>query len=206
MPQIRSMPVTQSSLKSSLCLLFATAVCLPAATREITINLYDYAGIEANEMAAIAQSATQGFRQAGIAVRWRNCLGNPSCREDVTTMVVAVLPEHMARKIAKTTKQCGLAATSGPGGFPNHAYVFYDRVVDLAKSEMAPWSLLLGTTIAHEVGHLLLGDNSHFAIGIMRANWRPEEIKQALMGALTFTPQQAQKIRDDVDRRQKLKN
>ena len=51
------------------------------------------------------------------------------------------------------------------------------------------------------MGHLLLGDNSHIPVGIMRANWRPVEIKQALMGVLTFTSRQAEQMRGDAQRR-----
>ena len=90
-----------------------------------------------------------------------------------------------------------------PGGFPTHAYVFADRVVDLAKEQMVGWTGLLGTMVAHEVGHLLLGDNSHFPTGIMSAGWRNGEVKRALVGNPKFTSTQAEQICADIRRRMK---
>jgi type IV secretory pathway TraG/TraD family ATPase VirD4 len=50
--------------------------------------------------------------------------------------------------------------------------------------------------IAHEVGHLLLGSNSHSQSGIMIAQWHPAELQKLSMGRLLFTPDQIQKLRD----------
>jgi len=206
MAQIRSMPL-------SVYLLFS--LISASTVPEITINLYDYAGIGTEDMARVERSAGGSLHEAGILIRWRICqipgsktAGDPTCAEDgtdATHLRVAILPERMARKIATSPKQYGIAATSGAGSSATHAYVFYDRVMDLAQNQMAPWSLLLGATVAHEVGHLLLGDNSHFSVGIMCARWGTQEVKQALMGALTFTPRQAEAIRGDVRRRAKVR-
>jgi hypothetical protein len=54
---------------------------------------------------------------------------------------------------------------------------------------------ILGHVIAHEVGHLLLGTNSHSAVGVMRARWDREELEQASRGSLRFTPAQAAMMR-----------
>ena len=205
-------------LRSTGYILFATALCYPAAARasapEITIHLYDYSGIEPGALTEVQHSAGAILGQAGIDVRWRNCLvplpgvaGNPACAADVndaTHFVVAVLPENMSRKIATGSKQFGMAVLSPESRFPRNAYVFLDRIVELAQGEMASWTPVLATVIAHEVGHLLLGSNSHFSVGIMRSQWRAGEIKRGLqMGKLTFTPKQAEQLRDDVSRRTK---
>jgi hypothetical protein len=127
----------------------------------------------------------------------------PGCEgwTDATHFVLVVLPERMARKLATAPWQFGLAVLNHEGRFPTHAYVFLHRAVDLAKNELAPWTGILGQLIAHELGHLLLGTNSHFLVGIMRATWRAAEIKQALMGNLVFTPEQVNQIRADLQRR-----
>lgn len=193
-------------------LLFAAVMCQPAAALEITIHVYDYAGIQPGALAEAQHSAERTLGAVGIAVRWRNCLvaasGVPdsstcgSGTEDPTHFVVSMLPEHMAQKISPLPQQFGMAVTGQPGGFPTHAYVFFDRIRDFAKGEMGPWNQLLGTVIAHEVGHLLLGVSSHFPVGIMRGQWRLGEMKQAFRGAMTFTPEQAGKMRGDVQRRE----
>jgi hypothetical protein len=194
------------------CFLFAAALCDAASASgsdlQITIRLFDYAGIQPGAVAVAGHTAGETLRHAGIQVRWHSCpvrgqpgTALPDCEtNDAIHLVVGILPEPMPRKIATAPQQFGVAILSRTG-LPVHAYVFLDRVENLAKAETAPWPQLLGTLIAHEVGHLLLGDSSHYPVGIMRACWRSEEIKLARMGSLTFTPHQARRIQDDIRRR-----
>jgi hypothetical protein len=178
----------------------------------ITVHAFDYSGTHPASIADAQKAAGLPFRQAGIDVRWLNCpvagpdsAAVPECetRSDATHFVLVILPEHMARKMAASPRQFGLAVLSRDGGFPNHAYVFLHRAVDLSRNELVPWAGILGHLMAHELGHLLLGTNSHFPVGIMRASWRTLEMKQALMGNLSFTPEQAARMRDEVRRRRK---
>jgi len=60
---------------------------------------------------------------------------------------------------------------------------------------------LLGHALAHEIGHLLLGPNSHSRTGIMRAHWNHDEIERIARAQLLFTDQQAQRIRKEVSAR-----
>jgi hypothetical protein len=197
-------------LGSTACLLFVTAVRLPAAALEITLHLYDYAGMQPASILEAQRATGATFRLAGIDIQWRNWPARvaglpggtgPDDVNDVNHFVVMVLPERMSRKMATGPLEFGEAVVSQQGGFPTHAYIFLDRVKDFATGEQAPWSGLLGMMIAHEVGHLLLGNNSHFPAGVMRAQWRTSEVKQALMGALTFTSRQAEQMRGDIRRR-----
>jgi predicted HD phosphohydrolase len=57
---------------------------------------------------------------------------------------------------------------------------------------------ILACVIAHEIGHLLLGPNSHSPTGIMKAKWSADELRGAGWGRLLFTPQQAELIRAEV--------
>jgi hypothetical protein len=57
---------------------------------------------------------------------------------------------------------------------------------------------LLSYGIAHEIGHLLLGTQSHSHDGLMSAHWGREELLLAARGQLNFTAEQAETIRADV--------
>jgi len=57
---------------------------------------------------------------------------------------------------------------------------------------------ILACVIAHEIGHLLLGSNSHSRTGIMMGKWSPEAVRCAGQGHLQFTPQQAELLRAEV--------
>ena len=70
------------------------------------------------------------------------------------------------------------------------ASVFYERVKDLAwgaDKDGNEIPLILGNVIAHEVGHLLLGTNSHSPAGIMCANWDQEYVRLAMRGHQFFS-------------------
>jgi hypothetical protein len=177
---------------------------------EMTVQSFDYSGSHPAWIAEAQRAAGSIFLQAGIRIRWLNCpaAGSglprvPDCdaHSDATHFVLVVLPEHMARRMATAPGQFGLAVLNRQGSFPSHAYVFLHRAVNLAKNDQVPWTRILGHLISHELGHLLLGTNSHFPVGIMRATWRFAEIKQALMGNLSFTPEQVRQLRADLQRR-----
>ena len=76
--------------------------------------------------------------------------------------------------------------------------MFYHRVESLAVELRGARDVLLGYALAHEIGHLLLGTNSHALNGIMRAHWTEEELRLASAGRFTFLPQQAAKMRAEV--------
>jgi hypothetical protein len=57
---------------------------------------------------------------------------------------------------------------------------------------------LLGAVSAHELGHLLLGSNSHSRIGIMEPRWRLEGLRNVGMGRLLFTSEQARSMRNRI--------
>jgi hypothetical protein len=89
---------------------------------------------------------------------------------------------------------------------PVLASVYYDYAMHLARSDNAEFEIpiILGCVIAHEIGHLLLGLNSHSASGIMQGNWERGQIRKAMTGTLLFTPEQAKLIRGETQRRMSL--
>jgi hypothetical protein len=50
---------------------------------------------------------------------------------------------------------------------------------------------LLGTVVAHELGHLLLGSHAHSQVGIMVPVWEEESLRNMGMGHLLFTREQS---------------
>lgn len=88
----------------------------------------------------------------------------------------------------------GMAFLS-PEGTGCYSNVYYDRTVALRSDQNVSVAAILGNVIAHELGHLLLGSNSHAPAGIMRARWKDKELRGAAMGTLLFTPDQAENMR-----------
>ena len=177
---------------------------------EITIHVYDYGGIDPRVLTEAETIAGRIFEKSGLRILWGNCRLSPAgtplttCAASavgVTDLYIRLLSEQMACKLAAATTMLGMALPTDDGSFPVDAYVFPERVGDLAKQDRGPVPPLLGAAIAHEVGHLLLAGNAHTITGIMSAQWGPKENKDALMGVLTFSRRQSGQIRADVSRR-----
>ena len=76
--------------------------------------------------------------------------------------------------------------------FPALASVYYDDKLRFAGDDFGlGLPTILGCFMAHEIGHLLLGSNSHSKQGLMQAVWGERQIHQALAGGLLFTSNQA---------------
>ena len=81
------------------------------------------------------------------------------------------------------------------------ANIYWNRVQYDAEILAIPQSRILAHTIAHEVGHLLLGSNSHSPTGIMVGKWRSQDLVSLAQFGLSFSAQQSEFIRAEVRRR-----
>jgi len=90
---------------------------------------------------------------------------------------------------------CGLALPLNEGTSRGNSSVFYDRVeAFFTESErLIPLELILGITLAHEIGHLFLAPG-HSSLGIMRATLDKKDWKLAAKGELLFSAQEAESI------------
>jgi hypothetical protein len=156
----------------------------------VTISAYNDAGVPADVLARAQTEASQVFRKAGIEVTWLNCKvpaingeSSRACRE-------AIFAEHLHLRIVQ--KSLGLKRETmgisfqGDDGSGCYADLFYEPMEQLHSSDGADIANLLGHVAAHEIGHLLLGTNSHSVAGIMHAHWTAEELANAKVGRLVF--------------------
>ena len=169
---------------------------------QMTVRVYNYAEVSLRALAQAQKEAGQIFGQIGIEMLWRDrslCLARPQLQEcqgsvGPSDLVLRILPKSMAQRQASRDTTLGMAVPTF------QAYIFNDRVEKQAQLAGVPWERMLGVAIAHEIGHLLLGSNSHALVGIMRAMWRREELQRADREWL-FLSDQAARIRAEVLRR-----
>ena len=82
-----------------------------------------------------------------------------------------------------------------------YADLFYERAEVLHESSHVSLASILGHGVAHEIGHLLLGTNSHAASGIMRARWQTSELASARKGTLLFSDVESRQMRNKLTAR-----
>jgi hypothetical protein len=67
----------------------------------------------------------------------------------------------------------GQSFADNKGG--TYASVFLASVQDQAAEANVPWITVLAYAAVHEIGHLLLGNQTHTLRGLMKANWGRED-------------------------------
>jgi hypothetical protein len=176
----------------------------------IRIRIYDYAAIPDPMFQQAAERAEQIFAPTGVRIAWSYCRtsmddprpGDPACSVPLgpTDIVLRLLTEKMARKMARQDKCAGYAIHT-KDGMGAKAGVYIHRIIELERQTDAPRHAILGIFLAHEVGHLLLPDGRHSRDGVMRA-WRsPETLFRAAFGEVGFTARQSKQIRANTERR-----
>jgi hypothetical protein len=170
---------------------------------DMTISVHDYADVPTVLLAAAEDQAREIFRHAGLETAWLNCspklelekLEPGSCYfSDTTHLTLKISPHAMNAQFRNRNDVLGTAYPDekGAGYF---AYVFYDRIQELAQRRRLGHALL-ADVMAHEIGHLLLGSTSHSASGIMCAHWNYEQLRNVSEGAMAFVPAQSRIMRD----------
>jgi len=181
---------------------------------EITVLIYNYAGVRDGIVDRAAKAAATVFRRAGLETVWMDCAASLSLAEDSegedcrrqlglkSSLVLRILPRRMAKKTGLHSSHFGFALPTSGNDFGYIANVFYHRVGELARSRgHEETAIILGHLMAHEMGHLLLGLGSHSAMGIMHVPWARDQLDRARFSRLLFTPEQAEQIRRQVSER-----
>lgn len=199
-------------LNFSRILLMAFVLNAPLAGSQITIRIYDYAGIEPRLLQRARQQAAKILERAGVASRWEKCRTSlveaeqdASCaqRAGAALIQLRIFPGNMAKKIASAETQFGYSLPLD-GDFGIIAGVYLDRTLNFARLMGLDAEVVLGYTMAHEIGHLLLGSHSHASQGIMRPTWGERDIHLAKTGVLGFTASQARRMQLQVVQRVEL--
>jgi len=149
---------------------------IAAALLAVTIRVYDLYGMPPEDRQQALEIASQTLAHAGVEVTWVSCLRSdwsPSCDAQMK-------PGEMVLRIHNRPNPSGhvlgnaVVQDDGPSVL---ATVFTPSLVDRQVRTGVPLRLLVGRVAAHEIGHLLLGRNSHSPNGLMRAGWNVKEIQ-----------------------------
>lgn len=170
----------------------------PEPQLKLGVRTYNYAAVPGDILREGEQHAAEIFHRAGIDLAWIECPLAPSevdkfpaCAPGTGAPAVTlkILPESMAAGFGLPLKNFGVT-------LQHHAsFVFYNRV-QLANLGGLSEPVVLGHIIAHELGHLLLGEGSHADNGIMMEDLRVRNFRDAEKGTpLTFSKAQAKRMR-----------
>ena len=177
----------------------------------ITVTIYNYAQAPSATLDEAEAGAARIFERAGIESLWQEHRATDTGTETIANrlrtrnevhITMHIVPRSMAVRLAPSQICLGLSVVPGGNRRGDMAYVFYHRVEELARRRNLSAAESLGHAMAHEIGHLLLGVNSHSPSGLMRARWDRSDMLQAATGWLIFTDAEAERLRADVRVRQ----
>jgi hypothetical protein len=165
---------------------------------QLDVFVYNDVKLATPELARAEAQAANILGRAGLEVVWENC-------HDLTGVSdYGNLPELLLRIMSGPINSVddsafGVAFLSADGS-GRYGDIFYQRAMQLHEDWGVSLGDTLGAVMAHEIGHLLLGSNSHAPVGIMRAHWQGEELRMLARGALLFTAEQARRMRASLSR------
>lgn len=164
----------------------------------VTVSVYDDAGIGLPAMQEAEEISSTVFARAGIEVRWLNCEVNGELTHASAKCGYARFPANLQLRFLRKPRDLnpdtfGISYLNA-NGEGCYSQVFVEPIEELRGHFPITLGTLLGNVATHELAHLLLGTNSHTALGIMRAHWGPKELESANMGGLRFYAEQRERI------------
>jgi hypothetical protein len=133
-------------------------------------------------------------------VNWLNCQVPAASEEASITCREVAFPKHLHLRIVR--KSAGLngeamgVSFQGEDGIGCFADLFYEPMEKLQESDGTNVATLLGQVAAHEIGHLLLGTNSHATAGIMQARWTADRLTGPALARMVFLDRESQKMKE----------
>ena len=105
--------------------------------------------------------------------------------------------DHIPHDGSVSDMALGFSRVTSDGG--SYAVVLMDLVDELArKQELASRGQILGHAVAHEIGHLVMGLNSHSPRGLMRSGWKANELRDMAERHLLFSKREGERMRTRI--------
>ena len=147
-------------------------------------------------------SAARLLADGGVPTSWMVCPassvmpGGAGCGDGRPLSIsIRILPSDKARAWHVEPTSCGAALPGTEGEYGYLAVIDAGCIHRMAGERHRALEALLGHVLAHEVGHLLLGQKSHGSLGLMRATWSKAERVLIAGRRLPFSRDDAARLR-----------
>jgi hypothetical protein len=149
---------------------------------DVSVRVYDHARLNRSVLDEALSGVSTALTGAGVTVRWTQCPTrghvDPACGtplgagELAVRIVMLPAPDKLAGNVPladsliDNERHQGVLAT-----------IYFDRVQGMALTAGTSVGVLLGRTIAHEIEHLLAGNDAHETTGLMRGTWTAHDLR-----------------------------
>ena len=179
-------------------LLAGGATTVSAQLPAVQVQIYDYAELKSGTLHDLVVLTDEVLVEAGVSVQVKLCRGNLAlpCESQsggARRLMIRVVAGEPKRMSNVRRPPLGQSFADHQGGL--YASVFLERVQDAAAGANVPWVTLLAYATAHEVGHLLLGDEAHTTRGVMKASWDRKDYEAMSQNHFHFSQEQVRELR-----------
>lgn len=179
-------PHTAGDLIAAITVFLYTFSCEPL---RIAILIQDHASVPTRTLARAQNVASRIFAASGIELQWTKTTA-------AGRRVRLTIVNHRLKGLPK--RALGFATLTPPGG-ESYAIVSLPAVAEVGESEDAALELVLGATLAHEIGHVLLRSSAHTPAGVMSPRFTRRELRLAASGRLLFLTREAEQLRAAIE-------
>ena len=193
---------------ASLLGFFGLAASIPADRLEplaapVAVRLYDYTETPATDIVSAVRVATAILERAGIDVDWLHCstsspsgAPNPGCAgaRGPHVLNLRLLPSGRTPPDLPPNV-FGFRLNAAQGGLSHTANIYMQRIAAVCHGPQRRLPHILGAILAHELGHILLGVDSHSKGGLMALPWGPKALLAASRGMLGFSKAEGRRLR-----------
>jgi hypothetical protein len=164
----------------------------------LTVSIFNDADVPVSVLQQAESRARAVMSGAGVSLTWLDCGTPRRWRAELGCQAIA-FPTHSSVRLVAGRKAVS-DDTFGQSylnerGEGNYAYVYVTPLRSAKALAVIKEGDLLGYVVAHELGHLLLGKESHSARGLMKARWEVAELRDGALGNLLFSRGEMEKIR-----------
>jgi len=185
-------------------LVTSMAAATDAARPTLVVRTYEVAPVAPRQwIAAVAQAAVL-LNDAGIRVEWVHCssvrAGQPDsgparCTAPYERNEVVLRVVNRATFGPRDRIMLGDVMLDRLTGSGTLATIYLEEIERLARDAGVSTATVMARAMAHELGHLLLGTNTHSLRGLMRPVWRPEEFTRDLAINWRIPPDDSARMR-----------
>jgi hypothetical protein len=189
---------------------------LPAQARtpdgrppKVQLSLFNDAAAPPDVIAAAQSRASHVLENAGVEVEWLPCGARektdftpaiPDCSSFAWPGHLSVRIVRRGTSVSDDVFGMSFLDESGEGVY---ATIYYGNLIRSGAHPALSDADMLGFAIVHEVGHLLLGPQSHSPHGVMKGDWKKATLLAASQGKLFFSESEASLMRTRLDDCQK---
>jgi hypothetical protein len=178
-----------------LLTLAGNANTVSAQTSALQVQVYDYAGLSPAALHEFIARTQEILASSGVSLEVDACARGARCESHTGSsrqVVIRVVADTGKNMKSVRVEILGMSFASHDGG--TYGTVFLKQAEERASDANLPQSIVLAYAAAHEIGHLLLGDQAHTPQGLMKATWDTNDFQAMAQYNLLFSPEQVREL------------